>query len=244
MNNSSLKILIPAAVVTVLIILGFIFFQQARLPAPERSDGGQVKSAHFVDSTPLHGETYVAQPVNTTINFNFDLQEGSKISVTSADGKEWTEGDALIEDQKTALKKNLKQDMPDGGYRVSYTACWPDGSCHEGQFSFKIDSTKKSEYQDLRGKKELTIKMKEVKFDQNKIIISPGTEVTWVNEDNFGHFVNTETHPEHTYYPEQNSRELTKGKTYSVTFQTPGQYNYHCSAHVPEGMVASLIVSN
>lgn len=242
MNYSPTKIFGLALVVILAIVASFFVYTKQSANAP--ATGEQTKSAHFVDSTPLHGEIYAAQPINITVNFNFDLEAGSKISVISADGQEWSRGENLIEDQNTALKKNLKQGMPDGTYQVSYTACWADGSCHNGQFTFQIDSKKKSEYLDMRGKKELAVEMKEVKFTQAKIIISPGTKVTWVNKDDLSHFVNTETHPEHTYYPMQNSLELVKGQSYSTTFQTPGQYNYHCSAHVPEGMLASLIVSN
>lgn len=240
-NNSRLKILVLAVTVILIIVVGGFIYPQ--LNTKIKTDL-QIKSPHFVDSTPLHGEIYAAQPINITVNFNFDLAKGSKISVTHPDGTEWTESDTLIEDVNTALKKNLKTQMPDGAYLVKYTACWPDKICQNGQFAFKIDSTKKSEYQDLRGRKEVTIKMKDIKFGQTKILISPGTKVTWLNEDDVGHFVNTETHPEHTYFPEQNSREIANGQSFSTTFQTLGQYNYHCSAHVPQGMVASLIVSN
>ena len=234
------NLVIGAAVILVIVLVGIIFWQQNQKEIREQ----QVKTPHFLDSTPFHGEVYSAQPINVTVNFDFDLAQKSKISVISLNGSEWTEDEVLIEDNKTALKKNLKQGAPDGWYFVKYTTCWPDGSCHDGQFNFSIDSAKKLEYLDLRGKSEVEIKMKDLKFNQNKIIISPKTKVTWTNEDDAGHFVNTETHPEHTYYPVQNSGELTKSQSFAITFEVPGQYNYHCSAHVPEGMIASLIVSN
>lgn len=201
---------------------------------------GQTKAPHFVDSTPMHGETYAAQPINVTINFNFDLAANSTISVKGA-GQEWAEA-SKIEDAQTALKADLKPSMPDGEYQVEYTACWPDKSCHDGSFSFRIDSARQSAYTDLTGQKEVTIRMTDLKFAQPKILVSPGTEVTWVNDDSEGHFVNTETHPEHTYFPKQNSREIKKGDSFKTVFDQPGQYNYHCSAHFP-GMVASLIVA-
>ena len=59
--------------------------------------------------------------------------------------------------------------------------------------------------------------------------------------DDAAHYVNTDSHPGHTYFPVQNSASIAKGQYYSTTFVTAGQYNYHCSANYPE-MVASLIV--
>lgn len=235
------KLLLPA-VFFIIILIGLVVF--AFQGEGAKSPNKQVKTPHFTDSTPLDGEIYAAQPVNITINFNFDLARDSKILVTSKDGDEWTEGEVLIEDNNTALKRNLKQGMSGGDYLVKYTACFTDKSCQNGQFSFKIDSARKTEYQDFRGQSEVTLKMKNIKFAPGKIIISPGTTVIWENGDEVGHFVNTETHPEHTYYTIQNSKELLKTQTFSATFQTPGQYNYHCSAHVPEGMIGIILVTN
>lgn len=205
--------------------------------------GGQQKTPHFVDSTPLHGEVYAARPINITINFNFDVVPGSTITVRSEDGREWQTGEIVIEDVQTALKAALKPGMPDGLYAVNYYACWPDGSCHEGVFSFAIDSAQRAGYVDKRGQAQVRIPMKDLTFQEPQILISPGTTVTWVNEDGVDHFVNTETHPEHTYFPPQNSREIAGGKIFATTFTELGQYNYHCSAHVPEGMLGSIIVA-
>jgi plastocyanin/methionine-rich copper-binding protein CopC len=209
----------------------------------QKTGSGQTAvTPHFLDSTPLAGEVYAAQPINVTLNFNFDLAPGSSISVRSADGQAWEEGTAVIEDVNTALKVPLRPSMPDGSYEVRYTACWPDRSCHDGRFSFAIDSRQQSEYRDLRGQDEVTVHLNELAFQEAKIMLSPGTRVTWVNDEGVGHFVNTETHPEHTYFTPQNSRELKQGESFTVSFDTPGQYNYHCSAHVPQGMLGSILV--
>jgi plastocyanin len=200
----------------------------------------QKKAPHFLDSTPLHNETYAAAPINITINFNFDLGTKSKISVTN-DSQEWTDGLERIENNKTTLKKDLKSGLKDGVYLVVYLACWPDQSCHEGYFSFKVDSKKISEYTDMTGKNEIVINMKNILFSESKVIVSPNTKVTWTNLDEVEHFVNTETHPSHTYFLEQNSRGIAKDQNYSTIFSRVGQYNYHCSAHA-SSMKASIIV--
>jgi plastocyanin len=230
-----------AILIAAVAVAGFFYFRNSK--TTQKISVEQKKTPHFLDSTPLHGEVYAAQPINVTINFDFDLAKPSSISVTSANNTEWTSGSVKIEDNKTALKKDLKQGMADGDYLASYKACWPDGSCHDGSFSFKIDSSKRSDYQDKRGQKEVQIDLKEISFVPEKTIISPGTKVAWLNADSVEHFVNTETHPEHTYFPEQNSRGLEKKDSFSTTFEVPGQYNYHCSAHADQ-MMGSIIVSD
>lgn len=205
-------------------------------------DGGDVTVPHFNDSTPLAGDVYAAQPINITLNFDLDLLEESTISVTGPGGTEWAEGEVLIEDNNTALKRILRHDMPDGEYRVAYTASLVDGMEYQGSFVFFIDSSLRDRYTDLRGESEVTVSMVDLAYNPRNIIVSPGTMVTWINEEDPVHFVNTETHPEHTYFTPQNSLELARGDTFSVVFEIPGQYDYHCSAHYHEGMTGSILV--
>lgn len=75
-----------------------------------------------------------------------------------------------------------------------------------------------------------------------EIKIGNGTKVTWVNDDVVEHFVNTETHPAHTYFSNQNSRGLAKGRSYSNTFDQVGIYPYHCSAHATQMQGTILVI--
>jgi plastocyanin/methionine-rich copper-binding protein CopC len=221
-----------------LVSLGFLFFQSRK-----EFRMNELKTQNFFDSTPLHGEIFAASPINVTLNFNIDLEAGGDIKVRSEENeaRDWTEG-ALVIENKTTLKKPLAKNLPDGAYRVDYKACLLDKGCSEGRLFFKVDSKQKAGYLDWKSKAEITIDMKDLKFSPPKIIVSPNTKIVWINLEETVHFVNTETHPSHSYFPEQNSRGLEKNKTFFAVFTKPGQYNYHCSAHVPEGMIASIVV--
>ncbi len=77
-------------------------------------------------------------------------------------------------------------------------------------------------------------------FDPDIITISPGTTVVWTNEDNFNHRV--------VHLPELPSERelfysglLTKGDTFSYTFQTPGRY-YYSSPQYAGGRKSLVIV--
>jgi plastocyanin len=207
------------------------------------NSGAEVKAPRFNDSTPSAGAVYAAQPINITLNFSVDLvAESSAISVKSSDGEEWASGPVLIEDQNTAMKRELDQGMPEGDYAVSYRAALANGNEGDGRFSFSIDNTLRAKYVDLKGRAQVTIRMMHLKFDPEYAVVSPGTTVTWINEEAAPHFVNTETHPEYTYYPPMNSTELAQGQGFSLELETPGQYDYHCSLHHPQGMLGSIIV--
>ena len=198
------------------------------------------KSAHYESNTPAHGSVLAGVPVNVVIDFNFDLAEGSSISIKAGD-KEYGAGETVIDSNKLAMRRDMDVNAPDGLYTVNYIACWPDGSCHDGHFQFNIDRTKGDAYEDLRNKNEVTVKLSEISFKPRNIRISRGTKVNWVNEDEVIHYVNTDAHPSHTYYPEQNSRALKKGDTFSITFDKAGAYPYHCSAHA-RVMTGTIIV--
>jgi methionine-R-sulfoxide reductase len=210
------------------------------VPAPSQPEfDTPKKSPHWESNTPEHSAILAAVPVNVVIDFNFDLGPGSDISIMS-NGKEYAIGETVIDENKLAMRRNVDPEAPDGLYKLAYKACWPDGSCHDGYFEFAIDRSKASEYKDLSGHEEVTVTMKGIAFVPQYILISKGTRVTWTNEDSVTHYVNADSHPSHTYYPEMNSKALNKGDSYSLILDTPGIYPYHCSAHT--SMKGSIIV--
>lgn len=194
------------------------------------SFGTPKKSAHFENSTPAHGTTLAVPPVNVVLDVNFDLVPGSFISVMSG-GKEYGVGDTVVDASKLAMRRAVDPAAPDGLYEVSYTGCWPDRSCHDGRFQFAIARSQQSSYQDATAERAVTIHLKNIAFAPAEIRIRRGTTVTWVNDDVVEHYVNTDAHPAHTYYPAQNSRVLKTGETFRLAFAAPGIYPYHCSAH-------------
>ncbi|MDP3741580.1 MAG: plastocyanin/azurin family copper-binding protein [bacterium] len=198
------------------------------------------KSAHYESNTPAHAAILAEAPINIVIDFNFDLAVPSAISIMH-EGKEYGAGETVIDANKLSMRRNFDLAAPDGPYKVSYTACWPDRSCHDGLFEFAIDRSHKSAYQDLRNKSEITIHMSEILFKPMDVLVSPGTKITWINDDEAPHYINTDSHPGHTYYPAQNSRALQKGENYTVTFDKAGIYPYHCSAHAGS-MTGNIIV--
>ncbi|MBI2040326.1 cupredoxin domain-containing protein [Candidatus Microgenomates bacterium] len=198
------------------------------------------KSAHYESNTPEHGSVLAGVPINVVINFNFDLTPPSSISITK-DGKEYGIGETIIDSNKLSLRRGMDSNSLDGIYNIIYKACWPDKSCHDGNFQFKIDRRQSSVYIDMTGQKQVTINLKNIAFDPRYVKISKGTKVTWVNDDDVEHYINTDSHPAHTYYPDQNSKALKNGDQFSLVFNQPGIYPYHCSAHA-DVMSASILV--
>lgn len=198
------------------------------------------KSAHFESNTPTHASTLAGVPVNVVVDFNFDVAKGSSISVTN-NGKEYGVGETVIDANPLAMRRNIDPNAPNGLYTVSYKACWVDGSCHDGSFQFAVDRSKAAGFVDMRNKKEVTVSLKNTAFNPQSLKISAGTKVTWVNEDDVIHTVNTDSHPAHTYFTNQNSRNLNKDDTYPVTFDKLGIYPYHCTPHA-NFMTGSILV--
>lgn len=198
------------------------------------------KSAHYESNTPAHGMIVAAVPMGVVVNFNFDLSTKSTISI-SKDGQEYGVGAATVDANKLALRRTMDPNAPDGTHTAKYNACWPDGSCHDGSFQFAIDRTRATSYTDMRDQSAVTVRLKDIAFSPTNLRISKGTAVTWVNDDVVEHYVNTDSHPAHTYYPGQNSTALKAGEHYTLPFDLPGIYPYHCSAHA-DVMAGSIIV--
>jgi len=242
-------VIIGIVIVLLVLGVGFLFLNKSFSPIPGKTNQNQQgstsfadpkKSAHYESNTPKHSSTLAGVPVNVVINFNFDLASPSEIKIEK-DGKDYGVGETVIDGNKLSMRRNIDPSAPDGVYTVNYNACWPDGSCHDGNFQFAIDRTSASSFEDMSRQNEITIKMSQIKFMPMNLKISKGTKVTWVNDDSVEHYVNTDSHPAHTYFPDQNSQALGSGDTYSLTFDTAGIYPYHCSAHA-DSMIGSILV--
>ncbi len=94
-------------------------------------------AAHFVDSMPMHEETLAAPPTQVVLNFNFTLSDASTITVEK-DGSELKTVPGKLGADKLSMTTELPADAGAGLYLVKYKACWPDNSCHNGQFAFAV----------------------------------------------------------------------------------------------------------
>lgn len=253
--NKSLKIIFGALLIAAVTSLAWLTFvkganddsTQTATPSPPKSTTSNQfsfenpkKSAHYESNTPSHGSVLAGVPVNVVIDFNFDLAAPSSISIMSND-EEYGTGDTIIDDGKLSMRRRVNPLTPDGLYTVNYNACWPDGSCHDGSFQFAIDRKRAANFTNIKNQPEVTIRMTDIKFNPANIRISKGTKVTWVNDDDVDHFVNTDSHPAHTFLPGMNSRSLANGASYSFTFNEAGFYPYHCSAHANNMSGAVLV---
>jgi plastocyanin len=71
---------------------------------------------------------------------------------------------------------------------------------------------------------ETIIDIKNFSFQPSNLTISPGTTVTWHNQDGIEHTITSDTGL-------FDSGVINAGKKFSFDFNTPGNYKYHCSIH-------------
>lgn len=70
--------------------------------------------------------------------------------------------------------------------------------------------------------------MRGSQFSPQTIHVTPGTTITWVNQDSISH---TTTSDNMTLAESWDSGTLAPGQSFSKTFTQPGNYTYHCSIH-------------
>ncbi|MEW6475935.1 MAG: plastocyanin/azurin family copper-binding protein [Actinomycetota bacterium] len=73
---------------------------------------------------------------------------------------------------------------------------------------------------------EAPVRITNFEFKPKKVVVKPGTKVTWTNEDTNIHDVK-DTSPLGTPV----SEEMSKGDTFSITYAQPGSYSYICGIH-------------
>lgn len=71
------------------------------------------------------------------------------------------------------------------------------------------------------------VTIRDFSFGPATLTVKKGTTVTWTNEDSTQHDVT----PDSPTGEFKRSSLLDKGDNYSVTFNTPGTYRYHCTPH-------------
>ena len=69
------------------------------------------------------------------------------------------------------------------------------------------------------------VRMEDIAFAPANIVVDAGTTVTWTNFDGEAHTVTSDEGDE------LDSELIGKSETFSHTFDTPGEYLYHCEPH-------------
>jgi plastocyanin len=73
---------------------------------------------------------------------------------------------------------------------------------------------------------------KSYRFDPARIVVDPGSVVTWTNDDNFTHTVHVDG---------REDRKVGRGDEVGIRFDQPGTYHYVCCLH-PHDMSGDVIV--
>jgi plastocyanin len=73
---------------------------------------------------------------------------------------------------------------------------------------------------------EAPVRIVNFEFKPKTVVVTPGTKVTWTNDD-------TNLHDVKDTSPLANpvSSEMSKGETFAITYAQPGTYSYVCGIH-------------
>jgi plastocyanin len=184
----------------------------------------------MMDMMPPHSATYPGVPLNVVVDVEMNLTDASSMTIQQ-NGQEYGTTQQ-VDDNRATLRRYVDPQAPDGFYTVNYTTCWESGgTCEGGMFQFAIDRSLSSSFTDWRGQSAVTIHIRNEAKDPRFMIISPGTNVTWANDDTVAHTADSDSHMTHSYYPDLDSGLIEPGATFSHTFDQRGVYPTHCSEH-------------
>jgi len=94
--------------------------------------------SHLEGSNPADGEVITEALSEIVLDFDGEIEQGSFIDVTTADGQ-------AVELQETAIVENtltatVAEPFANGEYEVSWSIISADGHALEGEFSFAVDA--------------------------------------------------------------------------------------------------------
>ena len=73
---------------------------------------------------------------------------------------------------------------------------------------------------------EAAVSIANFAFGPQKLAVKPGTKVTWTNDEAAIHDIK-----DTSSLATPQSKELSKGETFSITYGQPGSYSYACGIH-------------
>lgn len=89
------------------------------------------------------------------------------------------------------------------------------------------DTTEEGDTSDDGQTEASEVEIEDFAFQPANITVKKGTIVTWTNKDTVGHTVTPDTETAEF----QGSSMLDKDESYSVTFDTVGEFEYFCQPH-------------
>lgn len=109
----------------------------------------------------------------------------------------------------------------------------PEEGVVEDMDTEEVDDTAELEAGSTAETSTIIIKIHDFTFDPAEVVVTPGTTVTWVQEDEVKHTATSDTGL-------FDSPLLEKGEKFSYTFNEEGEFGYYCKPH--PNMIGSVIV--
>ena len=86
------------------------------------------------------------------------------------------------------------------------------------------------------------VRIHDIAFLPQVLTVTPGTTITWTNEDGMVHTVTSGTTSDDAVW--STSPGIPPGGTFSVSLRKPGSYHYYCKLHVySPAMHATIVVT-
>lgn len=186
----------------------------------------EIKSQHFINSSPAHNQFLAGSPVNIVINFDSQLTSQSsqvhfndKILKTTANL-----------DNRTIRITLSTNSFEEGIYKVSYQACFEDGSCEEGQFAYHLDSHNITRFVNYAARNLVEINLTGESTPPN-ILVNYQARIRWHNSTQGSIEIKSDPPTFNNHYPSLNSGEVKKGESYEYQFNDPGEYFWHLKSN-------------
>jgi plastocyanin len=152
------------------------------------------------------GSFHATGPVTSRQNVSYSLVLDGNRLLTSEAGSLWKVSAEMIGNSQDYLLEYLasgKDSLVSAGASLTASVTIPNGNSAQSSEGF---------------------------FVPLNLEILPGTTVTWQNQDNIGHTIQS-INDKGTIIPMFNSPVLKTGDTFVYKFTKPGVYHYYCSIH-------------
>lgn len=190
------------------------------------STNTSIQNKTYLNSLPQPDQILASNPINIVINLKTPVVSTSEILLLK-DGKKVNFFPTVLDIDRTSIRQLLNSSLRDGAYTVIYKTCTSPNVCDNGNFNFYINKKISEKYANLLLNKEVSININNQNIFPKDLKISPGTLVTWTNNDSNIVGIHSDIFPQNNYFPILNSPSLSSGKTFKLVFNKQGIYPYY-----------------
>lgn len=184
-----------------------------------------IQSPHVISTFPKHNQFLASTP--TVVKVQLDAKPTDYTAEVTFDEKQ-VNTNASLDETNNSLIIPLSSFVQNGIYQIKYSVCFGKDDCSDGQYAYKVDSSKITEFSNFskldKNNNIVSVKVTDKGLDPKNILIDIGTIVRWEYEGSEQLAIDGSTF--RTSVQAEENADVLSASSSAQSFTQPGEYTY------------------